>query len=107
VLYTNQGRAKDAVKAFAKAVDLGDRDPAALLDLAFAQVAAGDAQKAVLCFLEVVDQDPDNLTAWMNIGLIYQEKLRRKGPAIRAYEEYLKRGGTDARVTEWLEQLRK
>lgn len=107
VLYTNQGRAKEAVKAFEFAVELSEHSPDALLDLGFAWVAADEAQKAVLCFLEVVDQDPDNLTAWMNIGLIYQEKLRRHEPAIRAYEEYVKRGGTDPRVKEWLELLRR
>jgi len=85
---------------------LSDRSIEALLNLAFAWVGAGDAQKAVLCFLEVVDQDPDNLTAWMNIGLLYQEKLRRREPAIRAYEEYRKHGGADPRVKEWLDQLR-
>ena len=43
-------------------------------------------------FEEIVSKEPDNLPAWMNIGLLSQE-LRDGEKAVRAYEEYLARGG--------------
>lgn len=104
--YSNLTRYRDAVKAYTKVVTLTDRSVPALTDLAFAWVGRGDPKKAITCFEEVIEAEPDNLTAWMNIGLIYQEKLSDRDQAIRAYQEYLKRGGEDERVKKWLEELR-
>jgi tetratricopeptide (TPR) repeat protein len=88
-------------------VELTDRSVPALTDLAFAWVGRGDPKKALTCFEEVLEAEPDNLVAWMNIGLICQEKLSDPERAIRAYEEYQKRGGEDERVEKWLNELRK
>ena len=105
-LLLNLGRLKEAVVYYSRAADLAGQTPASLLDLAFAHVAADDARKAVECFEKVVKADPDNLTALMNLGLLYQEKLRLKSKAIAAYEAYLTRGGSDPRVLNWLAALR-
>jgi Flp pilus assembly protein TadD len=106
-LLLNLGRLKEAVGYYARAADLAGQTPAALLDLAFAHVAADDAKEAVDCFEKVVKADPGNLTALMNLGLLYQEKLRNKSKAIAAYEAYLTKGGTDPRVLNWLAALRR
>jgi len=105
--YSNLTRYRDAVKAHEKVVELTDRSSASLIDLAFARVGRGDYRGALSCFEEVIDQDPDNLTAWLNIGLICQEKTSDRKRAIVAYEEYLKRGGTDERVPKWLGELKR
>ena len=95
------------MRAYGSAVDLSGRSAQSLIDLAFAYVGAGNARRAVECFEEVVRIDPGNLTAWMNIGLLCQEKLRDWKRAVNAYAEYLDRGGTDPRVAKWLEQAKK
>jgi Flp pilus assembly protein TadD len=105
--YSNRTRYRDAVRAYERAAELTDRSPAALTDLAFAHVGAGSPKKALACFEEVVAKEADNLTAWMNIGLLCQEKLSDPEKAAHAYEEYLRRGGKDERVKEWLGKLKR
>ena len=53
----------------------------------------------------VVEEEPDNLDAWMNLGLLYHEKLKDKRRAQAAYREYLRRGGKDPRVGKWLSEV--
>jgi tetratricopeptide (TPR) repeat protein len=106
-LYSNLGRWKEAIRAYDHAADLSDRSTQSLLDLAFACVGGGEARAAVRIFEEVLKKEPDNLTAWMNLGLVLSEKLGDRAGAIRAYKQYLERGGADPRVSKWLEDLRK
>ena len=76
-----------------------------MLELAFAYVGAGDARRAVSIFEKVAKDDPGNLAAWMNIGLLYHEKLGSKAKAKKAYKQYLAHGGKDKRVSRWLHEL--
>ncbi len=105
-LLQNLGRLKEAIAAFTRAADLSGNAPACLLDLAFAFLAAGEPKRALSCFEEVLEQDPANLKAWMNVGLIWQEHFRNREKAIAAYEEYLAHGGRDPRVQRWLDALK-
>jgi tetratricopeptide (TPR) repeat protein len=101
------GRFRDAIRAYEEACELDGRSAESLLDLAFAHVGANKPKDALECFGELVEKEPDNLTAWMNIGLLYHEKLGDAEAAINAYREYLRRGGTDPRVKKWIAELQK
>jgi tetratricopeptide (TPR) repeat protein len=104
-LYAGVGRWKDAVRAYEKAGEVAGWTVDALMDSAFAHVGANDPRDALRYFEQVVEVEPDNLTAWMNIGLLCHETLRKKAKAIEAYEEYIRRGGKDERVPKWLSDL--
>jgi len=60
----------------------------------------------VVLFEEVLETDGADLTAWMNLGLLFQEKLNDRDRAVHAYEQYLKHGGDDERVRRWLAELK-
>ncbi len=104
-LYASGKRWREALRAYAKAAELAGETPASLMDLAFAYLGAGDARRAARLFEKVLKAEPGNLDAWMNLGLLYQEKLKDRGRARKAYREYLRRGGRDPRVRTWLEEL--
>jgi tetratricopeptide (TPR) repeat protein len=107
MLYANEGRWKRAVDAAQKVVELTDESADALYELGLTCLGAKQGKRAADTFDRVLALDPDRLDAWLNLGVVCHDRLKDHARAARAYREYLRRGGTDPRVREWLSQVEK
>ncbi len=105
ILYEGEGRWKEAVRERQKVVKLTDGAPRACFDLALAHWSNGKHDKAAGSFEDVVAIDNDDRDAWLNLGILYHQQLRKKRKARFAYQRYLDLGGTDDRVAGWLNDL--
>jgi len=65
-----------------------------LLIKGYESLQAGDFNKAKMLFLKVLEIDPSNPFAMMNMGFMY-EKEGRNDPAIKMYQDIIA-GGSDA-----------
>jgi tetratricopeptide (TPR) repeat protein len=65
-----------------------------LLNKGYESLQAGDFSKAKMLFLKVLETDPTNPFAMMNMGVIY-EKEGRNDLAMKMYQEIVA-GGSDA-----------
>ena len=70
--------------------------------------SAADARKyrnAVKAFEKALELDGSKLEAWKSMGIIYETRLNDPKQAATCYREYIKNGGKDARVNDWLKEL--
>ncbi len=79
-------RTQEAIEPFERAVELRPEDPAALIDLGKAALAAEDYRLAADAYDRVVRLRPNVPTLWVNLGLALQRSGNRTR-AIAAYEQ--------------------
>lgn len=88
-----RGAPTEALAFFRKAVEITPDDPLALVDLASALSALGDAQGALAWYRRSLELDPAQPVAWVNLGL----GLEALGRAEEAEEAY----GRAAELNPW------
>jgi hypothetical protein len=70
-----------------------------------AQEAQGRHAEAIGLFQKAVQQDPENVTAWWDMGLVYY-KLRQKTYAVQCLEKVLKLQPGSKSLRTWLENYK-
>jgi cytochrome c-type biogenesis protein CcmH/NrfG len=63
---------------------------------------AGRGKESVAAFRRAIQLAPDDVELWKALGIVYQTEMGRWKDAEACYRTYLKRGGKDERVEEWL-----
>ena len=103
--YDAAGKTKLALGAFKQAVELEPDN--ADIRISYGHCAA-DARKyraAVKAFKKALELDNSKVEAWKSMGIVYETALSDPKEAATCYREYIKNGGKDARVNDWLEEL--
>jgi Flp pilus assembly protein TadD len=84
-----------AVRSYARALLVGGPDPQIAFDLAYALAAAGDVERAIERYRQVVELDPLRQDAWVNLGDLLRTD-GQTGPAIEAFRHALDLDPDDA-----------
>lgn len=71
--------------------------------LAFLSI--GQHEKALADFLQVINDDPQEVEANKYMGIIYLDYLNEPSRAAPYLRRYLSLGGKDVRVTNWLNEI--
>ena len=66
-----EGKIKDAVKAYQKAVELLPKEPLIRLGLGVAYLSDGNTKLAIETLEKVVQQEKDDAIAWRQLGIAY------------------------------------
>jgi Tfp pilus assembly protein PilF len=102
-----QGRWKDAVKSFQRVVELTGASAESTYDLGLAQIGANDPRAAAGTFDALVAEHPERVDGWLKLGIVCRERLHEERRALKAFRAYLEKGGKDARVKAWIDELEK
>ncbi|MEM8885945.1 MAG: tetratricopeptide repeat protein [Planctomycetota bacterium] len=101
------GRASEAVRAYRDAVRKLPDDVDLWIRLGHAHAAQRKHKNAYKAWKEALRLAPAEPEVLLCLGIVCDTELRDRESAIDYYERYLKAGGKDARVREWLDALRK
>jgi tetratricopeptide (TPR) repeat protein len=103
--YVTAGKTKLALGAFKEAVELAPEDADIRIRYGHSAADARKYRDAVKAFEKALELDGSKLEAWKSMGIIYETRLNDPKQAATCYREYIKNGGKDARVNDWLEEL--
>jgi predicted Zn-dependent protease len=70
-IYFEQGKIKDAIIAYQKAVDLLPKESLIRMGLGIAYLADGDTKQAIEALEKVVQQDKEDAISWRQLGIAY------------------------------------
>jgi len=101
----NHGKLRNAFKAYRSAVKSIPDNADLWIRLGHVAVElrkTKDASKAWLAALELAPKDPELLLA---LAILHDESLNEPEAALEYYKRYLRAGGKDARVAEWIAEL--
>jgi tetratricopeptide (TPR) repeat protein len=94
-----------AISEYQKAVRMTGGSADSLMDLAAAYTGAKQHSSAASTYDQVVAAEPGRLPAWLQLGIVCARDLKDGKRAVKAFKEYVRRGGTDPRVAGWIAQL--
>jgi tetratricopeptide (TPR) repeat protein len=100
-----QGDWTTAIAEFTKYAKLTKNSSDALFGLAGAYRGAGKHRSAASTYDQLVAAEPGRLDAWLQLGIVCGGKLNENKRALKAFQEYLNRGGKDPRVPGWIRNL--
>lgn len=106
IIYAKSNRNALAIPAFVKAVGLNDDDATAFNWLGILYRQARDYARAESAYKAALRADSGLALAHLNLGILYDEYLKRPADALPHYKNYLRLGGKDdLRVQAWVAQI--
>ena len=87
------------------AVAVDDGMPEVFSTWGLALFRLGDHQAAAEKLERATELDPDDHFARYNLGVIYMDYLDLRDEALAQFREYVDRGGSKSRVSEWIRAL--
>ena len=106
-LYQEQGQSQKAATHFTKVVTLAPQNPEAHLNLGVVLASLKQLDEAEQAYQTAISLDPTLLDAYYNLGVFYEFHRKDTDKALAQYREYLKRGGTDDRITKLIKKIEK
>jgi len=106
VLYHEQERIPEAIAQYEAVIEQEGEYPLANLNLGIAYFALGKFEEAATKFERVLAFDEQNSSAHFYLGMLYKEYLAENEKALEHFERYRALGGDDARVSQWVDELR-
>ncbi len=106
-LYQEQGHSEKAAMHFTKVITLTPNNPEAHLNLGVVLASLKQLDKAEQSYQKAISLDPTLLDAYYNLGVFYEFHRKDTDKALKQYREYLKRGGTDDRITKLIKKVAK
>lgn len=104
-LYYELGRYKEAVAELFEATELLPRDPLAWRCYARACYAGKHWEEAATSYEKVIELAPDSVDEHLYCAVIYADQMKNKAKAKPHVEAFLKKGGSDPNLKDWLEQI--
>ena len=105
-LHAANARWRDAIKIYERVVRATDAAPRVVFELALAQRGAGKPKEAASCLEALVADDADNRDAWLLLGRIYREDIRKmEQRALECLLRYQELGGDHPDVPDWVAEL--
>lgn len=106
ILYARSNRKPEARAAFARAVALAPRNAVAQNWAGVLAREAGDHARAEQAYRAATSADPKYAPAWLNLGLLYDQHLKRPADALAAWRQYdALTDHKDLRVAAWIAEL--
>jgi serine/threonine-protein kinase len=106
ILYQEAGKLPEAIAQFEAVLRQEGEYPAANLNLGLVYFAQQKYHEARERFERVLAFDEENLQAQLYLGLLYKNVLGDDALALQHLERYQSLGGEDARLADWLDELR-
>jgi tetratricopeptide (TPR) repeat protein len=107
IAYKEKGMYQEAIGEYEKVLAIDPNNTAAHYNLGLALFAAGEYERSAEEFTRVIELDKGYLSAYKNLGVLYEEKFLDKKKALAYYQQYLDLGGSDLRVYDWIEELKR
>lgn len=104
-LYYELGRFKDAVAELFEATELLPRDVTAWRCYGRACYAGKFWDEAATAYEKVLELAPDSIEEHLYCAVIYADQLKNKGKAKPHIESFLKKGGQDQNLQDWMNQI--
>jgi tetratricopeptide (TPR) repeat protein len=89
-LYFDTGKAKEAIPAYERSLELAPDNPDVLTDLGIMHRDAGNFAKAIDCFNKAVSLNPKHQNAFFNMGVVFYYDLHQREDAVYAWRRLLK-----------------
>ena len=105
VLYERMRQPSKALKAYEQAALLDQTDALASLQAGLLHAEAKRGRRALEHLRETIKRDPTLTDAYLAAGSVCQDLLKRPRDAKAWYRRYLRAGGNDERVKDWLKEL--
>ena len=106
MIHRQAGRAKEAVAALEKAVQLNPERADLHNQLGIAYRSAGDFAKAKASYERSIALDAKHADATLNLGILYDLYLWDGARALELYDRYLQLSPGDEQVKRWAADLR-
>lgn len=106
-LYQEQGNGAKAAKHLAEVIKLAPKNPEAHHNFGVVLAGLKRLDEAEQAYQTAITLDPNLTDAYYNLGLFYEFHRKNTKKALRQYREYIKRGGTDERITNLLKKIEK
>ncbi len=106
-LYERLDRPVEALNAYRAAAKLDETDALSLFQCGLIEADRENGAEALKHLQAAIARDKKLLDAYLTAGTVCQDLLRNKKQALAWYERYVREGGLDDRVFEWIEELRK
>ena len=74
-IYLEKGKIKDAYEAISNANKIDPKDFKVLINLGLILFKLGSYEKSISAFKKVLEINKDNFSAYINLGVVYQNKM--------------------------------
>ena len=104
-MYYELKRYKEAVAELGAATDLLPRDAQAWLSYGRACYGNKDWAECARAYEKHVELNADAVTPYLYLAVVYAEELKDKEKARKAVTKFKEKGGTDANLDDWMDQI--